>query len=83
MKKVKLTKEQKEAQQLVKGLEKQKDKLPEKGKNILDWSMKELQTYILTQTTGMSMKKKMKFSKDILDRIKKEKEKRKEINSKK
>lgn len=71
----KLTPEQKEAQEILKSIEKSKSKLPDKEKNILEWTTEELKSYIVSETAGMSVKKKLKFGKEILKRIEEEKKK--------
>lgn len=73
MKKIKLTKEQIEAQERMKVIEKTKSKLPPKEKDILKWTMPELRAYILSETTGMGTKKKLKFAHDVMKRIEEEK----------
>jgi hypothetical protein len=73
--KPKLTKEQEEAKTIIKAIQKKKQQQPPVQKNILDWTPNELRSYILTQTSGLSPSKKMKFSKDLMERIKLEKEK--------
>jgi hypothetical protein len=72
----KLTPEQKEAQELVKDIEKSTNKLPDEDKNILDWSMKELSAYVNLNIKGLSANKKIKFAMDLDKRIKEEKKKR-------
>lgn len=75
-KKKKLTKEQREAQEIVKNLEGKGGSLPPEEKNILDWGQLELKAYVLTQTAGLSTKKKLKFAHDLMKRIEEEKRKR-------
>ena len=72
-----LNSETKEAQSLVKDIEKGESQLPDKEKNILDWSMKELQSYITDETASMKKSKRMKFAMQLNKRILKEKERRK------
>jgi hypothetical protein len=72
----KLTPEQKEAQELVKGIDKSTNKLPDEDKNILDWSTKELSAYVNLNIKGLSANKKIKFAMDLDKRIKEEKKKR-------
>lgn len=72
--KPKLTKEQKEAQEIVKEIEGNEYDLPVNEKDILNWSPGQLQQYVLVNTTGLSPRKKMKFAKDLNKRIKKAKE---------
>lgn len=78
-KKVKLNKEQKEAQVILKKIDKDKSKVPDKKKNILEWSMGELKAYITSQTLGMKPKDKIKFAKDLSKRIETEKKKKKDL----
>lgn len=49
-------------------------------KNILYWSSGELNAYIKAQTKGMSITKKFKFGKDLVDKIKLEKENLKNVS---
>jgi hypothetical protein len=51
--------------------------LPDEDKNILDWTTDELTAYIKNEIKGMSPTKKLKFAKEINDKIREEKEKRK------
>ena len=64
------TPEQREAKNLLKGIEKKKVKTPEDEKDILSWSLPELRAYTLQQTAGMNPSKKMKWATDLDKRIK-------------
>ena len=75
--KPKLTKNQKEAQAIVKDIEKKKARTPKTERNILNWSVPELRNYILHKTAGMKPRKKMKFAKGLMKRIKEKKKERK------
>ena len=48
---------------------------PPKEKHILKWTAPELSAYIIKETKGMSISKKLKFAKDLDKRIKYEKKK--------
>jgi hypothetical protein len=71
---MKQTKEQKEVSKILKDIN-GKCELPDKEKNILDWSLSELKAYIFNETKGMSVKKKVEFGKELNERIKKERNK--------
>jgi len=56
--------DKKEVKSLFK-LAKEKSVLPKNKTNILNWSMGELNAYIIKQTHGMGLKKKLKFAKSL------------------
>lgn len=75
-----LNKEQKEAileaKLIARDMDKSKGKLPPKEKNILEWTPKELKRYVQVETMGLSVRKRVKFGKELMERIENEKQKR-------
>lgn len=69
----KFTPEQKEARKIVKEIEKNEIQPPPEEKNILKWTPEQLRDYVISQTIGMSPRKKLRFAKKLSERIKKEK----------
>ena len=67
-------KEEQEARKAIKEAM-QKGKLPSGGKNILEWTLAELNAYVSAQTNGMSIKDKFKFVNKLQEEIKAEKKK--------
>ena len=72
--------EKDEAIKFLKQTERTKGSMPNKEKNILDWSLIEYKTYFTNQTKGMSMKNKLKFGEELLKKVEVEKAKRKIAN---
>lgn len=70
MSKPKLTSEQKEAQAILKDVEKSKVKSPENESDVLNWDMKQLRAYILKQTSKMNATNKLKWAREFDKRIK-------------
>lgn len=68
-------KEKSEAISILKDLEKEKCEYPDKEKDILKWTLKELKTYILKETKGMSPLKKIKFARRLNKTIAEKKKK--------
>jgi len=62
-------KEVMEVKGILKDLKRSKCVYP-KEKNILKWTASELKAYILKETKGMSIPKKLKFARDLDKRIK-------------
>ena len=69
------TKDIKEVKSILKDLKKVECKLPDKEKDILEWTMPELKAYIKKETKGMNIIKKIKFASALDKRIKKERKK--------
>lgn len=74
--KPKLTNEQKEAQEILKDIEKKKVDAPSEEKDILNWSIPQLRAYVLKKTSGMNPTKKIKWARDLDKRLKEKKAKR-------
>jgi len=70
----------KEVKGILKDLKKTKSAVPDKEKNIMEWTAGELSAYIFKETKGMSIAKKLKFAKALDHRIKAERIKLKESN---
>lgn len=68
--KPKLTPEQKEAQEILKDIEKKKEESPKDETDLLKWTMPQLRAYVLKQTSGMNPTKKMKWAGEFNKRIK-------------
>jgi|AntAceMinimDraft_18_1070375.scaffolds.fasta_scaffold57987_2 hypothetical protein len=77
------TKDIKEVKSILKDLKKVECKLPDKEKDILEWTMPELKAYIKKETKGMNIIKKIKFASALDKRIKKERKKYNEANNNK
>ena len=69
-----------EVKGILKDLKKTKSAVPDKEKNIMTWSAGELSAYIIKETKGMSIPKKLKFAKELDHRIKAERAKLKANN---
>ena len=77
------SKEVKEAKGILKDLKNVKGALPDKEKDILEWTLPELKAYIKKETKGMSILKKVKFASALDKRIKAERIKDKKANNNK
>jgi len=66
-------KDAEEVRLILKDMKKRKGKYPPKEKPIGEWTASELKAYIVKETKGMGIVKKLKFAKELDDRIKNEK----------
>jgi hypothetical protein len=64
-----------EVKSILKDLKKNKSIAPAKEKPILEWTASELRGYIVKETKGMGIAKKLKFARELDARIKSERNK--------